>query len=94
MVLMPHFIKRARERKIPVQMVIETINNGKKIVNDRNVIFTNKLIDCCMSLRDGAGITIKLHKDFERKVMRDVRKYGTSKNEMVKIYFESLGYVI
>ncbi len=94
MVLMPHFIKRAKERKIPVQMVIETITEGKKIVNDRNIIFTNKLIDCCMSLRDGAGITIKLHRDFEKKVKRDMRKYGISKSKVVKMYFESLGYVI
>jgi len=94
MVLMPHFIRRAKQRKIPVQMVIDCLNNGKKIVTDRNIIFTNKLIDCCMSLADDAGITVMLHKDFERKVMRDVRKYGTSKNEMVRMYFNGLGYVI
>ena len=94
MVLMPHFVSRAKERNIPFDMISECLGKGKKIVNERNIIYRNKYIDCFMSLQDGTGLTVKLTKNFERKIMKDAKKYGTSKRRLVEKYFKSLGYKI
>jgi hypothetical protein len=47
-----------------------------------------------MSIKDGAGLTVKLSNKLDRRIQLDSKRYGTSKNKMVKIYFESLGYKI
>jgi hypothetical protein len=47
-----------------------------------------------MSLADGAGLTVKLSGKLDRRIQLDSKRYGTSKNKMVKMYFESLGYKI
>jgi len=92
--LSDHFIKRIKQRKIPFDLVVECIKMGKKIINNRNVVYFNDFIVCCMGLVDEGGITVKLNKPFKKMVMRDVRRYGTSKNKIVKMYFESLGYAV
>lgn len=94
MVLTDHFLQRIQDRNIPVQVVKDCLRTGKKINNSRNIVIYNRFINCYMSIKDGAGLTVKLSNKLDRRIQLDSKRYGTSKNKMVKIYFESLGYKI
>jgi len=90
--LTDHFLHRIKERSIPFEVVMDCLKTGKHIYNNRNIIFDNKIVSCYMSLKDGAGLTVKLSRKINAQIRRDARKYGTSLRKMTFIYFQSLGY--
>lgn len=90
--LTDHFVQRIRDRNIPIELVVDCLVSGKKYHNSRNIVFDNKVVSCYLSLKDMAGLTVKLSKKIDGKIRRDARKYGTSLRKMTFIYFQSQGY--
>jgi hypothetical protein len=94
MILTDHFLQRIKDRNIPAEVVKECLIAGKKYNSKRNIIICNRFINCYMSVKDGAGLTIKLADKLDRRITLDSKRYGTSKGEMTRIYFKSIGYTI
>ena len=91
-ILTEHFVDRIDFRGIPLQVVEECLQNGKKYNSKRNIIIKNRFVSCYMSVVDGAGLTLKLSERLDRRITSEAKQYGASKRKMTRLYFESIGY--
>ena len=87
-----HFLKRIKQRNVPIDLVRDCLKTGKKIRTDRNLLIDNQLIVCCLSLIDKAALTVKYSKYIKPQIDRDAKKYMTRPEVIAGLYFESLGY--
>lgn len=87
-----HFLKRIKQRNVPIKLVEDCLKHGRKKKTDRNILVDNQLIVCCLSLIDKVALTVKYSKYIKPQIDRDAKKYMTRPEVIAGLYFESLGY--